>query len=483
MDGFDKCDPEALEDISVEAFLRGCREKKSAMKAMEKSPTSLSKAVKYVKTSLANQKAIFGSGKTADYAQRQVTLSNTEKSMHNEPMKMPQSTCLENELQNLSSLFGKLSNTIETSEKRREKQMRSQQYGGQEQNREQPEILVRQTAGQHLLIPVIFNNIKIEATVDTAAIATLADYMVWDVRATKVTDKVLFGLDFISKQTGVINLKDNNITFTDDTTISTPELPAHMAEIFKNSSKKLNDDQKLKLKEVLIQYQDVFAKHDLDLGCLTTVRHSIDTGKFVNADGISIAPSKVDDVIQWLETGEEPTQALLRLSSPATRFLWLSRFCLEFHNQVLYYKYIERIDKNLCLVVPACLRKDILGHCHDDKVSGHLGLPTNTMNDQEGDPWVLELAENLSRIQPDSQNAQFRQKRDYDMKLLEHTYYIGDLVFLLDSSTKVVTDIQDQGFYRISKINVMSELSGDCISLIASTWSDDESERDEIECV
>jgi hypothetical protein len=27
---------------------------------------------------------------------------------------------------------------------------------------------------------------------------------------------------------------------------------------------------------LLIEYQDVFAKHDLDLGCLTTVKHNID---------------------------------------------------------------------------------------------------------------------------------------------------------------------------------------------------------------
>jgi hypothetical protein len=28
---------------------------------------------------------------------------------------------------------------------------------------------------------------------------------------------------------------------------------------------------------LLIEYQDVFAKHDLNLGCLTTVKHKIDT--------------------------------------------------------------------------------------------------------------------------------------------------------------------------------------------------------------
>jgi hypothetical protein len=34
----------------------------------------------------------------------------------------------------------------------------------------------------------------------------------------------------------------------------------------------------LKLKQVLLEYQDVVSKHDLDLGCLTSVTHSIGTG-------------------------------------------------------------------------------------------------------------------------------------------------------------------------------------------------------------
>ena len=34
----------------------------------------------------------------------------------------------------------------------------------------------------------------------------------------------------------------------------------------------------MKLKQVLLEYQDVVSKHDLDLGCLTSVTHSIVTG-------------------------------------------------------------------------------------------------------------------------------------------------------------------------------------------------------------
>jgi hypothetical protein len=41
--------------------------------------------------------------------------------------------------------------------------------------------------------------------------------------------------------------------------------------------KGLHPQERKKLKSLLIEYQDVFAKHDLDLGCLTTVKHNIDT--------------------------------------------------------------------------------------------------------------------------------------------------------------------------------------------------------------
>ena len=64
--------------------------------------------------------------------------------------------------------------------------------------------------------------------------------------------------------------------------------------------------------------------------------------------------------------------ATLRLSNPATRFLWPGQFCLEFHNDILYYKYLDRIDKELCLVVPEKLKNEILQNCNDDTVAGHL---------------------------------------------------------------------------------------------------------------
>ena len=67
----------------------------------------------------------------------------------------------------------------------------------------------------------------------------------------------------------------------------------------------------------------------------------------------------ISPIIQWLETGEDPSLATLRVSIPATRLFWLGQFCLEFHNSILYYKYLDRIDKVLCLVVPEKLKNEI----------------------------------------------------------------------------------------------------------------------------
>jgi hypothetical protein len=60
---------------------------------MEKNPVTLSKAIKFVKTSLANKKAIFGSTKNS-LAQRQVTFSDTEGTNSKEKAKLSFSCCL-----------------------------------------------------------------------------------------------------------------------------------------------------------------------------------------------------------------------------------------------------------------------------------------------------------------------------------------------------------------------------------------------------
>lgn len=58
---------------------------------------------------------------------------------------------------------------------------------------------------------------------------------------------------------------------------NTKELPAQLQMLLDKSSKYLDRTQKYKLKEMLINYQDVFALNDEDMGFTDTIKHQIDT--------------------------------------------------------------------------------------------------------------------------------------------------------------------------------------------------------------
>ena len=55
-------------------------------------------------------------------------------------------------------------------------------------------------------------------------------------------------------------------------------LPEYMRDLFARSRKGLNTEESIQVGELLIEFQDIFAKHDLDLGCFTEIKHAIDTG-------------------------------------------------------------------------------------------------------------------------------------------------------------------------------------------------------------
>ncbi|VDI23541.1 Hypothetical predicted protein [Mytilus galloprovincialis] len=78
-------------------------------------------------------------------------------------------------------------------------------------------------------------------------------------------------------------------------------------------------------------------------------------------------------LIEWIESQYDPSDAELRLQSPATRALRLLGSCLKVIDGVLYYKWINQSERKPCLVVPSSLKSDVLLHCHDSKVAGHLG--------------------------------------------------------------------------------------------------------------
>ena len=51
---------QTIQDAAVDAFLRGCKEKRAAFSAMERPPNTLNQAIGEIKSSFHNQKALYG---------------------------------------------------------------------------------------------------------------------------------------------------------------------------------------------------------------------------------------------------------------------------------------------------------------------------------------------------------------------------------------------------------------------------------------
>ena len=56
------------------------------------------------------------------------------------------------------------------------------------------------------------------------------------------------------------------------------ELPQHLKDLYERTVVEMSEDQKEQVKALLIDFQDIFAKNDTDLGCFTAIKHKIETG-------------------------------------------------------------------------------------------------------------------------------------------------------------------------------------------------------------
>ena len=63
-DGYPNTPGDFIQIVATDAFLKGCLEKKAALTAIDKDPTTLSDALKFVRSALANQLVIFGHRKS-----------------------------------------------------------------------------------------------------------------------------------------------------------------------------------------------------------------------------------------------------------------------------------------------------------------------------------------------------------------------------------------------------------------------------------
>ncbi|MES9879355.1 MAG: hypothetical protein ABW185_00545 [Sedimenticola sp.] len=100
MDGHTTMDPHSLDELSVEAFLRGLHDKQAARHVLEKDPTNVCQGLQLVKEHQANNKAIFGTASVKTYNQRNVTFSG--ETNLDETLKLTLNNFLEKNFKKLS---------------------------------------------------------------------------------------------------------------------------------------------------------------------------------------------------------------------------------------------------------------------------------------------------------------------------------------------------------------------------------------------
>ena len=78
----------------------------------------------------------------------------------------------------------------------------------------------------------------------------------------------------VSPITPADNAKLQKIEVTDPSNV----VPDHLEDLIKSSKQNLSDREGKLLEDLILEYQDVFAKDDYDLGDFTGIKHSIITG-------------------------------------------------------------------------------------------------------------------------------------------------------------------------------------------------------------
>ena len=79
---------------------------------------------------------------------------------------------------------------------------------------------------------------------------------------------------------------NNSVTLTELET----QLPAYLQPVYETASTDRIDSEKVQIVQILLKYQEIFSKDDLDLGCTYLTEHSINTG---NAKPVKLHPRKV----------------------------------------------------------------------------------------------------------------------------------------------------------------------------------------------
>ncbi len=92
-------------------------------------------------------------------------------------------------------------------------------------------------------------------------------------------------------------------------------------------------------------------------------------------------------ILDWLIAGITLTQQELAIESPAVKKWWLCKNHLELIDGILYYRWDNKLDRNLVLMVPKALIEEVLDLCYDTPSAGHLGTEKTLARTKQSFLW------------------------------------------------------------------------------------------------
>lgn len=153
-----------------------------------------------------------------------------------------------------------------------------------------PELMVANSVcnGEHGVINVINDGsrfVKLKS-------GTIVGY-------TEIIDKVIDEQD--EEVTATLKVRQSTLVSEKDIV-----LPEHLQDMHNRAKGELNEIHLYHLKKALAEYEDVVAKHDLDIGCLTGITHKIET-----KDEIPIKQTMRRTPLGFQEQGEKQLNKML----------------------------------------------------------------------------------------------------------------------------------------------------------------------------
>ena len=92
-------------------------------------------------------------------------------------------------------------------------------------------------------------------------------------------------------------------------------------------------------------------------------------------------------LIVWLQTDITPSQRELSLCSPAVKYFYLNRSRLSYQNNLLWYSWKDVIGEKQLLVVPECLKQEVLSLNQDIPLTGHMGIAKTLLRIRKSFIW------------------------------------------------------------------------------------------------